>query len=270
MDTHTISLLLGTFVGILLALTGAGGGIISVPLLVFALHLSIAEASPISLLAIFLAAGGSAVLGLREGIVRYKAAVLMAGCGAMFSPLGVWLAQRLPDAWLTVIFAFVLAFVSLRMFRHATPEMDVMRTTDDKPPPPCQIDKVRGKLKWTAPCALSITAAGSLAGLLSGLLGVGGGFVIVPALRGVTNLDIKSIVATSLAVIAVVSASSLMVVASHGLVRWDLAWPFSIGAVGGMLAGKALAHHLTGPRVQQSFAALSLFVAAGLLCKLAL
>lgn len=64
MDAQTISFLLGAFLGILLSLTGAGGGIVSVPLLVFALHLSIAEASPIGLLAVMLAAGVGAVVGL--------------------------------------------------------------------------------------------------------------------------------------------------------------------------------------------------------------
>ena len=153
MDAQTISFLLGAFLGILLSLTGAGGGIVSVPLLVFALHLSIAEASPIGLLAVMLAAGVGAVVGLRMGIVRYKAAGLMAGCGVVFAPLGIWLAQRLPNAWLTVLFAGVLVFVALRILQQANRELDALGWADDRPSPPCQLDKMRGKLRWTAPCA---------------------------------------------------------------------------------------------------------------------
>jgi uncharacterized membrane protein YfcA len=247
--------------------SAAGGGIVSVPLLVFALHLSIAEASPIGLLAVMLAAGLGAALGLRAGIVRYKAAGLMAGCGLVLSPLGIWLAQRLPNAWLTVLFAAVLGFVALRMWRQASREPDALGWVDDRPPPPCQLDKMRGKLRWTAPCARSIMVAGSLAGFLSGLLGVGGGFVIVPALRGFTNLDIKSIVATSLAAITLVSAGGVIMASWQGLVNWEHAWPFAAGAAAGMLVGRLVAHRLAGSHVQQSFAVFALVVAVGLLIK---
>jgi hypothetical protein len=71
----TIILLLGFTVGIILALTGAGGGILAVPLLVFGAGLSMAQAGPIGLLAVGLAAALGAVMGLKSGTVRYKAAM---------------------------------------------------------------------------------------------------------------------------------------------------------------------------------------------------
>jgi hypothetical protein len=252
----------------LLALTGAGGGIVSVPLLVFSLNLSIAEAAPIGLLSIALAAGSAATLELRAGIVRYKAAALIAGCGILFAPLGLWLAQRTPNTALTLLFSAVLAYVALRMFRQAHRELDTLGWTDDRPPPPCQLDTVRGKLRWNAPCARSIMLSGGIAGFLSGLIGVGGGFVIVPALRGFTNLDIKSVVATSLAAIALISAGGVAIAASHGLVNWDHAWPFSVGAVTGILFGRMVAKRLAGPHLQQSFAIFALLVAIGLTARL--
>jgi len=269
MDVHTISLLLGAFIGVLLSLTGAGGGVLSVPLLVFTLHISIAEASPISLLAIMLAAGVGAILGLRAGTVRYKAAGFMAACGLVFAPLGLWSTQHLPNSWLTLIFATVLAYVALHMFRMANHEMGVTYRIDGRLTPPCQIDLMSGKLIWTKPCTYSIMVVGSVAGFLTGLLGVGGGFVIVPALRRLTNLDIKSIVATSLAIITIVSTGGVLVAASRGLVNWEHAWPFVTGAGLGMLLGRLLAFRLAGPRIQQVFAVFALFVAIGLLFKLA-
>lgn len=100
----------------------------------------------------------------------------MAGCGVVFAPLGIWLAQRLPNAWLTVLFAGVLVFVALRILQQANRELDALGWADDRPSPPCQLDKMHGKLRWTAPCAHSIMLAGSMAGFLSGLLGVWGWF----------------------------------------------------------------------------------------------
>lgn len=262
-----ISLALGVFVGILLALTGAGGSVVAVPLLVFTLHLSIAEASPLGLLAVMLAAGVGAVLGLRAGTVRYKAAGLIAACGVLSVPVGIWLAQRLPNVWLTLLFVVVLAFVAIRMLRQSGHEPDTIGWADDRSPL-CEIDQMRGKLRWTAPCARSIMVAGMGAGFLSGLLGVGGGFVIVPALRSFTNLDIKSIVATSLAAIALVSAVGVVVAAWHGLVNWEYAWSFASGAGLGMLAGRRMVRHLTGRRIQQMFAVFALMVSLGLLLRM--
>ena len=99
------SLSLGLVVGLLLALTGAGGGILAVPLLVFGAGLSVAEAGPIALLAVGMAASLGAGLGLKAGTVRYKAALWMAGGGILLSPLGVWLGRRLDNRWLAMVFA---------------------------------------------------------------------------------------------------------------------------------------------------------------------
>ena len=71
MDVTALSLLMGAAVGVVLALTGAGGGGLAVPLLVFGLHLQMSQAAPVGLLAVGLAASVGALLGLREGVVRY-------------------------------------------------------------------------------------------------------------------------------------------------------------------------------------------------------
>lgn len=91
--------------------------------------------------------------------------------------------------------------------------------------------------------------------------------MLVPALRSFTNLDLQSIVATSLAAIALVSAGGAMLAAAHGLMSWQHALPFSSGAVMGMLSGRAVAGRLAGPRVQQSFAIFAMAVAAWLFVK---
>ncbi len=262
-----ISPSLGILVGILMGLTGAGGGILSVPLLVFALHLPIAQAAPISLCAIALAAGVGALLGFKNKILRYKAAGLMAIFGLLFSPIGLWLAGKIPNSPLLIIFSLILFYVSTRLYRQAYKEIHGMADFENKPPPPCLLDKSIGKLAWNIPCARALMFSGGLAGLLSGLLGVGGGFVIVPALKRYTDLPTKSIVATSLGVLAIVASGGTLFSVLSGNFDLEIAAPFAIGALAGLLLGRAVGKKLSGPRLQQVFAITAFAVAISLLIK---
>ncbi|MFT5591118.1 MAG: putative membrane protein YfcA [Bradyrhizobium sp.] len=262
----TIVVLLGFTVGIILALTGAGGGILAVPLLVFGAGLGMADAGPIGLMAVGLAATLGAFLGLRNGTVRYKAALLIAAAGIVCAPFGLWLAHRLPNQPLSIVFAIVLLYVAFRTFKKTMPAA-ALDVPDTGPIPPCKMDDTRGKFSWTAPCAWALALSGMLAGSLSGLLGVGGGFVMVPALQRYTNLSAQSVLATSLAVISLVSMSGVVASAVTGHLQWGVALPFSGGAVLGMLAGRQLAGRLAGPQLQRAFAIVSAVVAVALLVR---
>lgn len=257
---------LGSVVGLILALTGAGGAIVAVPLLMFGLHLSVPQAAPVALLAVGLSAGVGSMLGLREGRVRYKAAALMALSGVVLSPAGIWVAHRVPNTPLTLLFAIVLAYVAWRMFRQARGAAGAAPVARGIGPP-CHMDSVRGKLIWTLPCARALAASGAASGFLSGLLGVGGGFIVVPALRRTTDLPMQTIVATSLAVIALVSTGGVIASAIGGHVDWHIAAPFASGALAGMLAGRGFARRLAGPALQQGFAVFAGVVALGLIVR---
>ena len=261
-----IALTLGLVVGVILALTGAGGGILAVPLLVFGLQMSVAQAGPIGLLAVGIAAALGAILGLREGIVRYRAALLIAGAGMLLSPLGLWIAHRIDNRWLSVLFACILLLVSFKTYRQARggaraasqPEHSVQ---------PCMRNATSGRFIWTSSCARALALSGTVAGLLSGLLGVGGGFVMVPALERYTNLTIQSIVATSLAVIALVSVSGVVASTVSGGMTWVVALPFSAGALVGMMGGRMVSARLAGPHLQIGFAAVAGTVAIGMIAR---
>jgi uncharacterized protein len=108
---------------------------------------------------------------------------------------------------------------------------------------------------------------GVMAGFLSGLLGVGGGFVIVPSLKKYTDLSMKSIVATSLGVLAIVSLGGAVFSLASGNLNVNLALPFALGTAGGLLLGKLLERKLSGLRVQQIFAVFTLLVAVNLIYK---
>jgi uncharacterized membrane protein YfcA len=263
----TLYLFLGLVTGTILALTGAGGGILAVPLLVFGAHMSMAQAGPIGLLAVGMAAGLGAVLGLRKRIVRYRAALLVSGAGMLLSPVGLWLAARVDNRSLTILFSIVLAVVSWRGFRQAGIGA---HANAGQRHPPCLRDAASGRFIWTTPCARALAFAGGVAGLLSGLLGVGGGFVMVPALRRFTDLGMESVVATSLAVIALVSASGVVSSIAAGRLAWAAAIPFCAGALAGMAGGRMVAARIGGAHVQRAFAAVAALVAVGMVARVAL
>lgn len=259
-------LLFGLAIGVVMALTGAGGGILAVPLLVFGVGFSVAQAAPVGLLAVGLAATMGAALGLRQGIVRYRAALWMAVTGVLAAPPGVWLAQHVANQWLSILFALTLLFIAWRTYRQAGNEA-VQRDGAGTAGPPCMVSDATGRLVWTTHCARVLGGVGGIAGLLSGLLGVGGGFVIVPALKRYTDLMMQSVVATSLAVIALVSLSGVASSAVAGRLDLTHALPFALGAVAGMLGGGLVAKRLAGPLLQKGFAVLAALVAAGMLVR---
>jgi uncharacterized membrane protein YfcA len=267
MDYSTlISPALGILVGVLMGLTGAGGGILSVPLLVFFLGLPIAEAAPVALCAVALASSVGAILGLRNKILRYKAAGFMAIFGLALSPLGLWLAPQIPNAPLQILFSLILLYVAIRLLSQARNQINGTPEASRKPPP-CLMNPAIGKLQWTLPCARALMLAGSIAGFLSGLLGVGGGFIIVPALKRYTDLPIKSIVATSLGVLAIVTGGGAIFSAASGSLNVLVAAPFALAALGGLLFGLLLGKKLSGPHTQLIFSLFTLAIAISLLIK---
>ena len=261
-----ISVGLGVFVGMMMALTGAGGGILSVPLLVFGLNLSIASAGPIGLLAIAVAGSLGAINGLRSKLLRYRAALVMATLGIVLAPVGVYLAQRIPNQPLLIAFASILIVVSIRMFIQAQQEI-TGKTPKELPAPPCKLDQSIGRLMWSVPCARALMGSGAVAGFLSGLLGVGGGFIIVPALKKVTDLPMQSIVATSLGVLALISITGVTSAALAGHLNWSIGIPFTGGAIIGMLVGSIIAKKISGPRIQQAFAIFTFLISISLFYK---
>ena len=269
-DPISLSILLGLFVGFVLAITGAGGAILSLPLLVFFLDLKMIDAAPISLMAIMLSAGFAAGLGLKSGIVRYKAATLLATFGVLCAPLGVYVAHQLPEKVLAILFSFVLLTVSIRSFqKFKTPTLLIGDDCDDpngcdendKEEPACAVNPATSRLFWTAPCTKRLILTGGFSGFLSGLLGVGGGFIIVPTLHSISNLETKMIVATSLAVIALVSMASAFSYAGNGAILWNIAIPFVSATVGGMLLGRLLHTKIPSHISVLIFSILSLIIA---------
>lgn len=247
---------LGAIVGALLALTGAGGGAIAVPLLLFGAGLSMQQAAPVALLAVGGAAAFGAVIGLRAGQVRYRAAALIGAAGMAGAPLGVMAARHIPQAPLLLAFATFMVLTAWRMGRALPADRRTVRRQV------CVRPQGERQIRWTRACAGVLASTGAWAGLLSGLLGVGGGFIIVPALERRSNLDLRSIQATSLAVIALVAASGIAAATWHGHLDVQTAVPFGGGALAGLLAGRTVSGRLAAEHLRKGFALLALGMAA--------
>lgn len=265
-----MSILLGVIVGMVLGLTGAGGSIFAVPLLMAGHGWPITQASTVSLLAVAVAAALGAWMAWRHSYVRYRAATLMAVVGILVAPAGIRVADGLPPSLLMMIFAAVLMTVAVRMAVVSKADAAVVRATVAGEGGPaqgkiCKLNAATGRLIWTWPVAATIGLIGATTGFLSGLLGVGGGFVIVPALRATTPLSMHSAVATSLMAIALTSLGTVVSGVLQGRsLPLAVALPFVAGAVIGMALGRLVAPRIAGPRLQQGFAVMAMLVSLGM------
>ncbi|MXS86372.1 sulfite exporter TauE/SafE family protein [Nitrosomonas sp. HPC101] len=266
MEIQWLGIFPGVFTGFVLGLTGSGGAIIAVPLLIFGLHATVAEAAPVALLSVGVSAAVATYSSFRQKIVRYRAAGLIAGIGMLMTPVGVWVAQQLSDALLTIVFSAVLIYVALYMYRKSH---EFTSQSERVVSPPCQLDLENGRLIWTVPCARGLLVSGAITGFLSGLLGVGGGFIIIPALRKVSDLPMKTLIATSLSITALISLAGVVSATSMGFMNWALALPFTAGTIAGTLIGKRYTHRFDETKLQRSFAILAGCIALGMLIKAA-
>jgi hypothetical protein len=253
-----------------LGLTGGGGAIFAVPLLVYGLGIPPREAVAISLAAV----GATALVGFlhrwRLGQVELPTGLAFAAAGAIGAPIGAWIAGRMPEPLLLTLFAGLMLLVAVRLWRQASPRAIAQTACPvgaDGAGPTCRRD-ASGRLLMTSRCAVLLAVAGLLSGVLSGLFGVGGGFVIVPALILYSRMPIHRAVGTSLMVIALVSVAGIasQLVAGHRIDPVVTAL-FVAGGVAGLFLGQHIGRRLSGPVLQRVFVAAIVGVAGFVLVR---
>lgn len=260
--TLILTAVLGAFVGLSLGMTGGGGAIFAVPILVYALGIPPRDAVGISLLTV----GSTALVGFlqraRRDMVEYPTALLFALAGMIGAPIGAKIADYLPEPLLLILFAGLMLMVAIRMWLKASDQpAQLTILANDNAGPTCRRDP-EGKLRLTSQCALLLGFVGLATGVLTGMFGVGGGFIIVPALVSFACMGMQRAVGTSLLIITLVSISGTT---SHFLSGKDLALQtstiFTAGSLGGLFLGSWLSQRLTGPALQRFFSVAILFVA---------
>jgi uncharacterized membrane protein YfcA len=249
-------------VGLSLGLTGGGGAIFAVPLLVYALGVPAREAVGISLAAV----GATSFVGFlsrfRQGQVELRTGLVFAIAGMLGAPLGTEIAGWIPEPVLMTLFGGLMAVVAVRLWQTASrPRVRVVCADDDRDGPTCQRD-AQGHLRLTSRCAVLLLGVGFLTGVLSGLFGVGGGFVIVPALVLFSGMSMHRAVGTSLMVIALVSVSGVSSLLLSGRsLPLEVTVLFVVGGISGLFFGQGVAGRLSGPVLQKVFVGAILAVA---------
>jgi len=250
-----LALGLGVLIGLVIGALGGGGSILTVPALVFVVGLSAQAATTASLVIVGITAAVAALGHARSGSTRWRTGFLLAAAGVPASVLGSVLTRSVDQS------ALLLAFAALRLVAAAG--MLVRTHHGDEPHdvagPRATTTAVRPARARTA---LRLGGAGALIGFLTGFLGVGGGFVIVPVLVLALHFPMPAAVGTSLLVIALNSAVALAARAAHGAYDWDVIIPFTAAAVVGALFGKRVSDRLPAATLTRAFAVLLLLVAA--------
>jgi len=261
-------LLIGVLIGLVLGLTGAGGSIFAVPLLVLLLSLPVNEAVGIALGTVAVSALYGTVNNWHHKTILWIPALILAVFGALLAPLGKWLGHQIQDTQLLGAFSLLAIVIAARMWRQTIkhPELArVVRSGEISPgefmKPVCRASPT-GQFKWRFPCVGSLVLGGLVVGLLTGLFGVGGGFLIVPLLLFLTQVSMQQAVGTSLLIITVVSGAGFVSYAvTSPELDWQLLGLLSAGGLVGMFIGHLVGHKIAGPQLQRVFAASLVLVA---------
>ncbi len=237
----------GLLIGVLLGLLGGGGSILAVPALVYGVGQPLHQAIPTSLLVVGFSALAGALPRIRSHLVQWRLAAIfgITGAGAAFA--GTAVNNLLTTRVVLIGFAGVMIAAGLRMLR------DTGRIGTA-----CAV--AGSSINWQR-CLPRSLAAGLTVGFLTGLFGVGGGFLIIPALVLLLGIDMNIAVGTSLVIVVLNSASGLAAHLGHTHIDAKTAVAFTAAAILGALGAGRLGAHLPTRNLQRWFAYLVFAVA---------
>lgn len=240
--------LCGVGVGILSSMFGIGGGMVMVPLIHIVFGQPAAVSSGTSLFAILPTSIAGMVARLHDGTIRFRIGIVVGIAGACLSPLGALAATNLPGIYAMVLTGLFILYTAYKMFRRvwrSRPAVAQVPAAADAsapalaPEPKKTLLSEDGSVRFYVGCVL----LGCVVGFLSGWLGLGGGFLIVPILQAAFGLTMKQSSGTSLVSVGILAVPSFITHAVLGNVDWLLGLLLIVGSViGAKLGAKILAH----------------------------
>lgn len=230
------SVLLSGVIGLALGIFGGGGSILAVPVLVLVTHLAPAGAVGTSLAMVGTTSLIASYVHHRQGLVRPKVALRFGLSGVVTAFLGAKLTGLVPGTVIMHAFAAMMLLVGIGMLFGKG-----------------RMGAVSGKVPRDDPRLMASILAGAGVGLVTGFLGVGGGFLVVPALIAFAGLDMREAVGTSLLVIAINSAAGFVGHLGGGQLDAGLIAVLTAAAVAGALVGERLARHVSTIKLRRGF-----------------
>ncbi len=233
-------------IGITLGLIGGGGSILTVPVLVYLFKTEPVTATAYSLFIVGATSLAGSIPKYRAGDVHLKTAAIFGipAIGAVYAARA-WIVPAIPDVlfrvhnweltkplFLMLFFALLMVFASLSMIRSR-----------NEPIP-------GGALTFNVPLIL---LEGAVTGLLTGLAGAGGGFLIIPALVLLSKLPMKQAIGTSLVIIAAKSLIGFTGDLSNMRVQWDFLLPVTAMAITGIFIGHQLGKKFSAATLKKGF-----------------
>lgn len=241
------------FVGLSLGLIGGGGSILTVPILVYLFSIPSSRATGLSLFVVGVASVLGAVAFYRQGQVKVQVGLrfVIPSMIAAFAAR-LYIVPNLPatiaglpkDRFLLVVFALLMLTSAFRM-----------------------LQKVKEPGSKTIPLSFPLEPVGLLVGLVAGIVGAGGGFLIIPALVLIARLPMKEAVGTSLFVIAIQSLVGFSGEAFRTVIPWSFLCGVTAVALLGTLVGSKLAAKTTAKGLQRAFGVFVLVLGVFILSK---
>jgi len=242
---------LALLIGLSLGLLGGGGSILTVPVLHYVLDYGVKEAIPMSLVVVGITSGVGAALHARNRGVNWRAVFSFGPPAIVGAVFGAELGLRVEASVQLLVFAVVLLAAAISMLR---PRAEPADSADDDPVAP------RSRLPF-------VTMIGALVGLLTGFVGVGGGFLYVPALVQLGGLNVRQAVGTSL--VLILSSCVAAVLRYHGplTLDWNATALFTAIALVGVATGTRLVRQVSQPALRKGFAVLLFVMGAAVLVR---
>jgi uncharacterized membrane protein YfcA len=228
-----LPLVFGLLVGATLGFLGGGGSALAIPLLAYGIGLEAREAIATSLVVVGLAALAGAIRNWYQGTVDVRVALIFGVFGFVGSAAGAQIARVLPPAVQMTLFAVSMLVAAVLMLRRSSPPASQAAAT-----------------RW----GLKAVVAALAAGLLTGIVGIGGGFVVVPALVFAVKMPMHRAVGSSLLVIAFNASGGLLSYASYMSLTPAVVVPFAAAAIVAAVTGTILARQMEALRLQFAFA----------------